>query len=273
MRTLFRFIQKYSNHLLFLILEAIAILFIVRGSYYQQSGIVNLNRQISGFIYSQVDGAREYLSLKKVNQQLARENTELRNRLEQIYAQLDTAHILKVYSEPVLYHYRPSRVVRNSVYKQYNYMTIDKGKKHGIFSDMGVVSDQGLVGIVLESSGHFSTVIPVINRDFRLSVKIKSNNYAGTLYWDGRSPLYATLAEIPFHVNLVKGDTILTSGYSAIFPEGIEVGKIDSFVLQSGNFYDINVKLFTDFQSLFHVNVIRNFRQDEQIDLEENTRR
>jgi len=272
MRTLLRFIQKYSNHLLFLFLEAIAILLIVRSSYYQQSRFVNMNRQINGFIYNQVDGAREYLSLKKVNQRLAEENMQLRNRVEQISSQLDTTQVIRRYREPVQFYYVPSRIVHNSVYKQYNYITIDQGKKDGIFRDMGVISDQGLVGIVLESSNHFSTIIPIINRDFRLSVKIKSSNFAGILFWDGASPLFARLAEIPFHADLTEGDTILTSGYSAIFPEGIEVGMIDSFTLKSGNFYDIRVKLFTDFQSLFHVNVIRNYRQQEQINLEENTR-
>jgi len=137
---------------------------------------------------------------------------------------------------------------------------------------MGVVSDKGLVGIVLESSGNFSTVIPVINRDFRLSVKISSNNYSGILQWDGLSPQKAVLTEIPFHVSLLSGDTVLTSGFSSIFPEGIMVGEIESFSLEKGNFYDIVVKLSTDFQSLFHVNVIRNYRQEEQLNLESRTR-
>ncbi len=133
---------------------------------------------------------------------------------------------------------------------------------------MGVISDQGLVGIVLESSANFATVIPIINRNFRLSAKIKSNNYSGILQWDGVSPRYAVLTEIPFHVILTEGDTILTSGFSSIFPEGIEVGRIESFSLEKGNFYDIRVELFTDFQRLFHVNVIRNYRQEEQLNLE-----
>jgi len=166
----------------------------------------------------------------------------------------------------------PSRIVHNSVYKQYNFITLDKGKKDGVFKDMGVISEQGLVGIILESSNNFATVIPILNRDFRLSVKIKSNNYAGILQWEGDSPQYAMLSEIPFHVNITEGDTILTSGFSSIFPEGIEVGHLESFVLEKGNFYDIKVKLSTDFQQLFHVNVIRNFRQEEQLNLENQSR-
>lgn len=272
MRTLLRFIQKYSNLMLFLLLETIAITLIARSSNFQKSKIVGLNRQVSGYLFSKVDGAREYLSLKEVNRHLAYENMELRNKLSQLSGKMDSATVINDFNEPYHFFFVPSRVVHNSVFKQYNYMTLDRGKKHGVFKDMGVISEQGLVGIVLESSNNFSTVIPVINLDFRLSVKISSNNYAGILQWEGDSPRYAILTEIPFHVTIMEGDTILTSGFSSIFPEGILVGNIESYSLEKGNFYDIRVKLSTDFQSLFHVNVIRNYRQEEQRNLEERTR-
>jgi len=272
MRTLLRFFQNYSDLLLFLLLETIAIIFIVQGSSYQRSRIIGLNRQVSGYLFSKVDGAREYLSLRGANQQLVNENLELRNRLDRISGQMDSAIVISKFTEPYHYFYVPSRIVHNSVFKQYNYITLDKGKKQGVFKNMGVISDQGLVGIVLESSNNFSTVIPVINRDFRLSVKIKANNYAGILQWEGESPLYAILTEIPFHLEILQGDTILTSGFSSIFPEGIEVGTIESFSLDKGNFYDIRVMLSTEFQRLFHVNVIRNYRQEEQQNLEAQTR-
>ncbi len=272
MRTLLRFIQKYSNLLLFLVLEAIAIAFMVESSSFQRSKLVGVNRQVTGYIFSKVDGAREYFSLKETNQKLADENLKLRNRLDQVSLLLDSSIIIEETRNSYHYFYIPSRIIHNSVFKQYNYITLDKGKKHGVFRDMGVISDQGLVGIVLESSNNFSTVIPVINRDFRLSVKISSNDYAGILQWDGLSPQKAMLTEIPFHVNVLEGDTLLTSGFSSIFPEGILVGVIESFSLEKGNFYDITVKLSTDFQSLFHVNVIRNYRQEEQLNLEDQTR-
>jgi rod shape-determining protein MreC len=272
MRTLLRFIQKYSNFLLFLVLETVAILFIVRDSGYQRSKIMGLNRQVSGYMFSRVDGAREYLYLKETNRQLAEENLELRNRLDRLTLNSDSAIVHLGSRDSYHYHYIPARVVRNSVFKQYNYLTLDKGKNHGVFRDMGVISDEGLVGIVLDASPHYSTVIPIINRDFRLSVKLKSSNYAGILQWEGGSPLYAVLNEIPYHVDLVEHDTIVTSGFSAIFPEGVMVGTIQSFSLEKGNFYEIKVKLSTDFQRLFHVNIIRNYRQEEQRTLEANTR-
>ena len=272
MRTLLRFIQKYSNLMLFLLLEAIAIALMVQSSNFQRSKLVGLNREISGFLYGKVEGAREYLSLKQVNEQLALENLELRNRLDQLSVLMDSSTVITAYNEPYHFYYVPARVVHNSVYRQYNYMTLDRGKKDGVFKDMGVISDMGLVGIVYESSNNFSTVIPVVNRNFRQSVKIKSNNYAGILQWEGTSPLYAMLTEIPFHVDIRERDTIVTSGFSSIFPEGILVGEIESFSLEQGNFYDIRIRLSTDFQSLFHVNVIRNYRQEEQLDLENQLR-
>jgi len=272
MRTLLRFFQKYSNLLLFLLLEIIAVTLIVQGNSYQRSRLIGLNRQVTGYIYNKVDGAREYFSLKEVNEQLVEENMELRNRLDRVSTLLDSATVVNELKGEHRYYYVQSRIVQNSIYKQLNYLTLNKGKKQGVFRNMGVVSDQGLVGIILETSANFATVIPVINRDFRLSAKIKSNNYAGILQWDGISPRFAVLNEIPFHVDLSEGDTILTSGFSSIFPEGIDVGTIESFSLEKGNFYDIRVKLFTDFQRLYHVNVIRNYRQEEQLNLENQTR-
>lgn len=268
MRTLLRFIQKYSNLLLFLLLEIIAIALIIQSSTYQRSRLIGLNRQITGYIYNKTDGAREYFSLKEHNELLVDENTRLRNKLDRLSNLMDSATVISEVKGEYRYYFVQSRVVHSSSYDQYNYLTLNKGKKQGVFPDMGVVSNQGLVGIVLESSENFATVIPVINRDFRLSAKVKSNNYAGILQWDGISPRKAMLTEIPFHVDLTEGDSILTSGFSSIFPEGIAVGRIESYSLDKGNFYDISVELFTDFQSLFHVNVIRNYRQEEQLNLE-----
>jgi len=272
MRTLLRFIQKYSDFLLFLVLETVAIIFMVQGNAFQRSRLIGLNRQISGYVYSKVDGTREYLSLKEANKVLTRENAELRNNLQLLKQKLDSSVVLTGTNENYRYQYVPCTVIRNSVYKQYNYLTVDKGRKDGVFKDMGVISDQGVVGIVLETSENFATVIPVINLDFRLSVKMKANNYAGILQWGGKSPLYANLNEIPYHVEPLENDTIITSGFSSIFPEGIEVGIIESFSLEKGNFYEIRVRLSSDFQRLFHVNVIRNYQQEEQLNLEEQDR-
>ena len=271
MRTLLRFIQKYSDFLLFLALEIVALILMAQDSPFQRSKLIDVNRQVSGYLYSKFDGSREYLSLRESNSVLADENTELRNRLQQIEELLDSSLVFSEIRDVYQYQFVPTRVIHNSVYKQYNFLTLDHGEKDGVFRDMGVISDQGVVGIVLETSENFATVIPIINLDFRLSVKLKSTNYAGILQWNGKSPLYADLNEIPFHVELLEQDTIVTSGFSSIFPEGIEVGTIESFTLEQGNFYEIRVRLSTDFQSLYHVNVIRNYKMEEQLILEDQT--
>lgn len=271
MRTLLRFIQRYSNLLLFLLLEAIAVILMVQGNDFQRSKIIGMNRQISGNIYTRVEGLREYLHLKENNLDLSRENARLRNRVKVLEEELSLPLVNKLDESPGSFEYMPARVIRNSVFKQRNYLTLDRGRRQGVYRDMGVISDNGLVGIVLEASADYATVIPVLNLDFRLSVKLRSNDYSGILQWPGDSPRHALLSEIPFHVELTEGDTVVSSGFSSVFPEGIPVGLVESFSLEKGNFYDIRVRLFTEFQQLHHVNVIRNFNREERLLLEQNT--
>lgn len=281
MRSLLRLLNKYSYVLVFLLLESLAFILLNNNNHYQHSRILNTNREITGWIFDKVDGSREYLSLKKNNEVLVRENTALRNKLA-APAPIDTVRLqaLAEYS-PVdtsrlqskdslgIYHFASARIVHSSVYKQYNYLTINKGRKQGVSRDMAVLGEEGIIGIILESSANFSTVLPIINREFRLSAKIAKNNFAGIIQWDGNSPQYAILNEIPYHADVQIGDTVVTSGFSAIFPEGLHVGTISEFSLVERNFYEIYIDLGTNFSTLFHVNVIKNFLQEEQRELEE----
>jgi rod shape-determining protein MreC len=164
-----------------------------------------------------------------------------------------------------------AKVVNNSVMYLSNYITINKGSADGISSDMCVVSERGVVGIVSTVAEHYSTVLPLLNPRFRLSCKVLGSNYFGSMSWDGRSARYAQLDELPRHVEFNEGDTIVTSGFSAIFPEGILVGKVSSFDerQRDDNFYSLTVKLATDFYRLSSVMVIRNYHRDEQLQLEE----
>jgi rod shape-determining protein MreC len=166
------------------------------------------------------------------------------------------------------YSYIPAQVINISTHKQFNFLTLDKGRHHGIEPEMAVVSPLGVVGVTYSVSGNFSSVIPIINRDFRLSAKIRRNGYFGSMSWPGRGYGNAILEEIPFHVDLREGDTIVTSGYSAIFPEGIMVGTVREFEVEEGNFYTISVDLAVDYKKLSRVNVIHNLLREEQIELE-----
>ena len=142
---------------------------------------------------------------------------------------------------------------------------LSKDRKTGVEPDMGVVSERGVVGIVSTVSDHFSVVIPLLNPKFKLSCKVLGSSYFGTLSWNGRNARFANLDELPRHVEFEKGDTIVTSGYSAIFPSGIIVGKVVNFEKQhDDNFYSLEVELATDFQALNNVRIIKNYRQAEQ---------
>jgi rod shape-determining protein MreC len=159
-------------------------------------------------------------------------------------------------------------VINNSVNKQKNYFTLDKGKLHGLKVDMAVTSGTGVAGLIVGCSENFSVAISLLNLDFRLSARIKSNGYFGSLSWDGRNYRHAVLNEIPQHITVNKGDTIETTSYSAVFPEGILVGTVSDLKKSGSDFYKITIELSTDFKKLQYVNVIGNMKRNEQLELE-----
>ena len=278
MRELLRFIVRNYFVLLFFLFEGISMLFIVQFNSFQKSRFVNFSRNISGYVFEEFSQFSDYLGLKEQNELLISENVRLRNEIDKQPEYIYITPVDSIRFDTVRenagskYSYAPARVINNSVSRQYNVMTINRGQNHDVHSDMAVISENGVAGIIAEASGNFATVIPVINRDFRLSAKIEKNNYFGIIEWDGRDPEIVSLREIPVHVDLTDGDTIVTSGYSSIFPEGILVGTINSHSYEGGNYYQINVKLATDFRKLQHVNVIRNLYLNEQQKLESKTK-
>jgi rod shape-determining protein MreC len=251
-------------------MEIFSFTLIFRYNRYQRAGVLNFSSSVQGFAYSKVFKFKGYLNLYKINQELVNENNLLHNQLDH-YKQITR-------NSPVMdenhfpgrkFTYIPARIINNSVNKQYNFLTLDRGKNHGVKPEMAVISSEGIVGVVYAVSGNFSTVISLLNRDFRLSAKIKKNNYFGSLTWEGISPHTALLSEIPYHVNVQRGDTIVTSGYSTIFPEGLLVGTVSAFEVEESNFFRIDVELSEDFNQLTHVYIINNLLIEEQSTLEE----
>ncbi len=222
-------------------------------------------------MYENLQGFREYFHLKDENNMLSAENARLRNILETLKAGDSTLIQVADTVKRINYQYIPARVINNSINKQYNYITINKGKLQGVSPEMAVISDKGVVGIVIGTSNNFATVLPVLNRNFRLSAKIKRNNYFGILEWDGLSPETVALKEIPVHVDIQLGDTIVTSGYSTIFPEGIKVGTVNSVTPTDGNYHEISVNLATDYLNLVHVYLIYYYYKSERDSLEKGT--
>ncbi len=268
MRNLLRFIIRYHFFFLFLMLETVSIILIVQHNNYQRAQFLSFSKSLQGSYYDISGGVREYLSLRQTNRDLYMENTLLRNRMDRLIRTQEIG--LESGNDSVphrQFSYIPARVINNSVNKQFNFITLNKGSHHGIEAEMAVIGPSGVVGVVYATSGNYSMVIPMINRNFGLSAKILKNGYFGSLSWSGSGYDEAILEEIPFHVEIQPGDTIVTSGYSTIFPEGITVGTIAEFEAQA-DFYTILVDISVDYKNLQYVTVIRNLLQEEQRELE-----
>lgn len=273
MRNLIIFLWKHLFFILFLLFEGLSVFLIFENSNFHRANMINSANSVSGSILQTVLGAREYIHLRETNDALAIENAELRSKLaSSFYVDSagkstinDSLHIQK-------YIFIAAKVINNSTNKRNNYLTIDKGSLHGLAPEMGVVNSDGVVGIVKDVSDHYATVISLLHKDSKISVKLKKNDYFGSLVWDGGSPSEGSLQYIPKHVILSKGDSIVTSSFSRIFPEGILCGVVTEFELNPGdNFYTAKIKLSVDFSNLTQIYLVDNLMKKEQIKLEEAT--
>jgi rod shape-determining protein MreC len=159
-------------------------------------------------------------------------------------------------------------VLNNSIFRQHNYITLDKGRSAGVKPEMGVISSEGIVGVVRGVSENFSSVISLLNSELSVSAKLKNSGYYGSFNWTGRDYRYGKLQDIPLHVDVSIGDTVITSGYSAIFPEGILVGFVEEYQEKGGRFLELTVELSTDFKKLNNVYIVKNLLKEEQKELE-----
>jgi len=216
-----------------------------------------------------VENIKDYFSLRNENRKLAEENARLYNRLESSFTRIETdTDLIGDSLSSRTYHYLTARVINNSVNKQFNYLTLDKGKTSGIQPEMAVIGSEGIVGIVKSVSDNYASVLSALNRDFTVSAKIQKNGYFGPMRWNGNHPEYATLVDIPHHVKIEAGDTVVTSGFGGVFPEVYHIGVISEFRLKGGNYYEIRVKLSTDFRKLSFVQIIQNLTRNEIDSLE-----
>ncbi len=270
MRNLFSFLFKNYFFFLFLFLEVIATVLIVNNNYYQRSIVLNATNEFTGSVKSAFSNITDYFSLKKANIILSEENAILHTLTEKSYIITDRNTYLiddTVYKQQ--YTYEGAGIISNSVNKRNNYLMLNKGAADGIDKDMAVISPKGVVGIIRDVSKNFSSVISVLHKDTKISAKIKKNNYIGTLIWKGMDYHTANLLDIPNHVKLTAGDTIITSGFSHIFPEGIMIGVIKNYTIQQGeNFYTIKLDFLEDYNKLNYVYIVNNLMKNEQLQLE-----
>lgn len=267
MNKLFDILKRYDYVVLFVVLVVLSVVLMARTSYYQQSKIVTWANSVAGGWYSGVNSIGGYFGLKSENDRLAAENARLRARLEESYiSYTDSVFTVNDTVYRQRYDYTEAAVIKNSWSQQNNYIMIGKGSNHGVEPDMAVISPDGIVGVVVNTTANFATVMPVLHSDSRNSVKVKRTGISGSLVWDGRDFRYAQVVDMPTAYRFDEGDTIVTSGQANDFPEGIPVGYVVSAESDPGTgFYRVRVRLATDFNKLSHVYVINNkFRREQQ---------
>lgn len=266
MHNLIEFLKRYNYVFLFILLEILSIWMVSRSSFYQSARIISCGNAIAGRWYSGISAITNYFGLRAENDRLAAENAQL--RAQQAASYISYSDSIFEVSDTIYrqqYSYVDAKIIKSSWSQKGNYLMINKGSDHGIAPDMAVIAPQGIVGVVVNTTRNFATIMPVIHPNSSHSVKIKRSDLTGTLIWEGGDYRYATVIDIPTTHKLYKHDTIVTSGFANDFPEGIPVGYIEQADVQEGNgFYHIRLLLATDFVNLDHVYIINNHFKREQ---------
>jgi rod shape-determining protein MreC len=290
MRNLFAFIYRYRGFLVFLLLEIFCGYLIVQNNNYQGAAFYNSANMYAGRVLEFQNEVSDYFRLIEVNRALVNENRRMQQsltaimtsgRLEQVPAAPDSTYRVKPDSAMLArqrldttglvhtFEFIPGKVIKNSIRLVNNHLLLNVGEADGVKPGMGVISSQGVIGQVKATSAHYATVTSLLHSRTSMSAKIKRSNTLGTIKWDGSNYLIANLDFIPRHIQVHKGDTIITSGYNSIFPEGVMIGRIISSAKESDqSFYTIRVRLAPDFANLSYVYVIRNTNREEREALE-----
>lgn len=272
MRNLLAFLARYNYWLVFVVLEVISFVLLLQYNSYQASAWFSTANRVSGKLLEWRSGVESFFSLSKVNTELTQRNLYLERQVTLLGQQLadkakDTT-ALRRSQQAALDGYQliPAKVIGNSLRSSDNLITLDKGSADGVRKDMGVVSGTGVVGIVYLVSTYYSVVIPVLNVHSNISCTIKNRGYFGYLHWNGGAADIAYLDDVPRHAHFKFTDPVVTSGYSAVFPPGILVGRIlHVYNSPDGLSYRLQVKLATDFGNLRDVCIIDNKPMIEQM--------
>ncbi len=268
MNNLLNFFIKHSAWFIFAIYVILSLVLLFKDNPYQQSVYLTSANRVSAAVYKAFNGVTSYFHLRDINESLQERNAalemeliELRNQMaDMALASPDSLH------QPALkqYSFVMAQVISNSIANPNNYITINRGYLDGVNPEMGVIDQNGVVGIVNVAGPHAARVISLLNPHMRLSCKLRDSGFYGSLVWDGKSPQFAVLEELPKHITYHKGDTIVTSGYSAVFPEGIIVGTVDGLARgMTDSFVSLRIRLTTNFSQLSSVRVITNSMKDQ----------
>lgn len=261
MYNLLRFLQRYNFFLLFVLLEVIALSMFTRSHSFQRAAVSNLNSGIAGKVHQIRASVAEYFSLHDANQKLLEQNALLLAEINRLQNNLPIPDLADT---TIPFEYIPAKVVSNTVHLRNNTFVINKGLKHGVRQDMGVMAPEGAAGIVIGVSQSYAVVMSLLHKYGSISVRFKNNDQLAILHWNGGSYLYGDVVDIPTHIELKVGDTLVTSGHSLVFPAGIMVGTIHK-VTQSntGGLNSARINYAVDFNRLKNVYVINNKNRNE----------
>jgi len=274
MQQIIFFLNKYKYFLFFLFLECIAIALTFNNLNFHKSKFVNSANYITGGIYSKTKDISEYLHLKDRNKELLEENTTLKNQLQKYYFTSDSVLEVEV-TDSILYHqkytYINARIEKNDYSNPFNYLTINRGKKDHISSEMAVITSRGIVGITDNVKNNYARVQSILNKNSKINARLKNSYHFGSLEWDGKDYNIVQLIDIPRQAVVKIGDTIETGGRSTIFPGGIPIGSISEITRGNTAEKKIHIKLFNDMSNLGFVYVIKNLHKEEILSLENNS--
>jgi rod shape-determining protein MreC len=255
MRNLLLLIRKFGSLILFLFLEILALYLVVRFNNDQREIFLYSSNLLSGVVMENYDAGVDYFKLRNLNDSIANENAKL---LEKIFDHINK-HPYGSLEDTLTedYHIIPAKIINKSINLRNNRFTLDKGLLDSVETNMGVLSTDGVVGIIHKVNDRFSGVIPIINTQFQLSAKIKGKNYFGDMVWEPYDERFMQLRHVPKHAGVALGDTVITSGFSSVFPPEIPVGMVDNIKLPAGsNYFDIRVKLFNQLSNLEYVYIV-----------------
>jgi rod shape-determining protein MreC len=270
MGNLLALLQRFHVLLLFVVLQIFSLSVLFSENNFHRKEFLRHSSDIIGYIYEKRDAFTSYLRLSEINEQLALENATLRSLLPENFSLMDSTTVL-IQNPNQKYRYTPAKVVNATVNRNRNYLTINKGWAEGVQKEFGVIANGSIVGIVSSVSEHYAVVMPILHTKFQGSVKMKGSGDFGILEWLGGDPMFAFVKEIPKHVQIHEGDSVITSGYSSHFPDGMMVGTVAALEDKpEENFHRVKVLLATDFRKLGWVQVVKNMTKVEQDSLENN---
>jgi rod shape-determining protein MreC len=272
MQQLFTLLFKNSTKLLFLLLLIFSFTMTIQSHSYHKSKLISSANLVSGNVYEQMNDVSEYFKLRATNTQLAQENAKLKMLL---FKQIDTTKpivmdLKGINNSNIIF----SKVIHNTYSTHRNYITINSGSSNGVRENMGVINENGVVGMIESLSPNYATIQSILNSESRINAKIKKLDHIGTLQWNGKNTGFVQLYDIPRLAMVQKGDTIVTGGQSEIFPENINIGTIEKIYKDNEtNYWTIDVKLFNDMTNLGYVYILKTKDLEEIKSLEENTKK